>query len=77
MILCDENGALGGSLLDERANSHGGTDAASWLRTSLTQLAALPHVTLLPRTTVFGYFPHNMLGLCERITDHLAMIAPA
>jgi sarcosine oxidase subunit alpha len=72
VILCDENSALGGSLLDERANPQGGTDAASWLRTALTQLAALPNVTLLPRTTAFGYFPHNMLGLCERITDHLA-----
>ncbi len=29
-------------------------------------------MTLLPRTTAFGYFPHNMLGLSERITDHLA-----
>jgi sarcosine oxidase subunit alpha len=34
----------------------------------------MPHVTVLPRTTAFGYFPHNMLGLCERITDHL--VAP-
>ena len=38
-------------------------------------LARDPNVTLLPRTTAFGYFPHNMLGLCERLTDHLA--APA
>jgi sarcosine oxidase subunit alpha len=29
-------------------------------------------VTLLTRTTAFGYFPHNLLGLNERITDHLA-----
>ncbi len=31
-----------------------------------------PRVTLLPRTTAFGYFPHNLVGLAERCTDHLA-----
>ena len=30
-------------------------------------------VTLLARTTAFGYFPHNFIGLNERLTDHLAM----
>jgi sarcosine oxidase subunit alpha len=29
-------------------------------------------VQLLPRTTAFGYFPHNLIGLNERLTDHLA-----
>ena len=35
-------------------------------------LAGFANVTCLPRTTVFGYFPHNFLGLAERLTDHLA-----
>jgi sarcosine oxidase subunit alpha len=26
----------------------------------------------MPRTTAFGYFPHNSIGLNERLTDHLA-----
>jgi sarcosine oxidase subunit alpha len=30
---------------------------------------------MLPRTTAFGYFAHNLIGLCQRLTDHLA--APA
>ena len=29
-------------------------------------------MTLLPRTTAFGWFPDNMIGLLERVTDHLA-----
>ena len=29
-------------------------------------------VTLLPRTTAFGWFPDNLIGLAERVTDHLA-----
>ena len=28
-------------------------------------------VTLLPRTTAFGYYPHNLVGLAQRLTDHL------
>ena len=31
-----------------------------------------PDVTLLPRTTAFGYYDHNLVGLVERVTDHLA-----
>jgi sarcosine oxidase, subunit alpha len=27
---------------------------------------------LLPRTTAFGWYPDNMIGLAERITDHVA-----
>jgi len=69
VLVCDEQSEMGGSLLDER-------DAAEWLRDSLARLAALPNVTLLPRTTAFGYFPHNMLGLCERVADHLATPPP-
>ena len=38
------------------------------------QLARNPEVTLLPRTTAFGYFPHNLVGLNERLTDHLASL---
>ena len=29
-------------------------------------------MTLLPRTTAFGWFPDNLIGLVERVTDHLA-----
>ena len=39
--------------------------------------AASDRVTLLPRTTAFGYYPHNIVGLAERLTDHLASPDPA
>ena len=29
-------------------------------------------MTLLPRTTAFGWFPDNLIGLVQRVTDHLA-----
>ncbi len=36
------------------------------------ELAQARNVTLLTRTTAFGYLPHNMVALSERLTDHLA-----
>ncbi len=36
------------------------------------QLAVMPNVTVLARTTAFGYMPHNMVALTERLTDHLS-----
>ena len=39
-------------------------------------LASRENVTLLPRTTAFGYYNHNHLGLVQRVTDHLAKPPP-
>ena len=74
VILCDEQDELGGSLLaSTRAESVGATPAGAWLAARLASLGANERVTLLPRTTAFGYFPHNLLGLNERLTEHLAV----
>jgi sarcosine oxidase subunit alpha len=72
VILCDEQAELGGSLLAEGAATIDDEPAPRWLATTLATLAREPNVTLLPRTTAFGYFAHNLLGLNERLTDHLA-----
>jgi sarcosine oxidase, subunit alpha len=79
VVLCDEQSELGGSLLADHprsAPSIEGLAAPEWLRQRLAALAANPRVRLLPRTTAFGYFPHNLVGLNERLTDHLAAPAP-
>jgi len=72
VMLCDEQPEPGGSLLDEHAATIDGLPAQQWLSAAIVTLAARPNVTLLNRTTAFGYFPHNLVGLCERLTDHLA-----
>jgi len=75
VILCDEQAEAGGSLLSEPASAGPGIEgrsAATWLAAQLSALAANPRVRILTRTTAFGYFPHNLLGLSERLTDHLA-----
>ena len=72
VVLCDESAEFGGSLLSDTAARIDGLRCREWLRRSLEELRKNPRVTLLSRTTAFGYFPHNLLGLCERVTDHLA-----
>jgi sarcosine oxidase, subunit alpha len=80
VILCDEQPELGGSLLSEPAAHSAdapsdatieGEPADRWLASTVRGLAAHPRVTLLTRTTAFGYFPHNLLGLNQRLSDHL------
>ena len=49
-----------------------GKSAWTWLEDTLRRLASRGNVTLLPRTTAFGYYNHNHVGLVQRVTDHLA-----
>lgn len=75
VILCDEEAEFGGSLLAETEATIEGKPVASWLAETVAALASHP-VTLLSRTTAFGYFAHNLIGLAERVTDHLASPDP-
>jgi sarcosine oxidase subunit alpha len=75
VMLCDESTEFGGSLLGDVAARIDGETGTDWVAKSIATLQANPRVTLLPRTTAFGYFPHNLIGLNERLTDHLP--APA
>ena len=72
VMLCDETAEFGGTLLAETHALIDGQAAGAWLQSSLAALAKNSRVTLLPRTTAFGYFPHNLLGLNQRLNDHLA-----
>ncbi|HUI61253.1 MAG TPA: sarcosine oxidase subunit alpha family protein [Steroidobacteraceae bacterium] len=78
VILCDEQPELGGSLLSDAATGTtiDGQPSLSWLRSVAAELTGHPAVTVLTRTTAFGYFPHNLIGLNERLTDHLASLPP-
>ena len=72
VMLCDEQALPGGSLRSGTNARIGGQAGADWLREAMRELAAADKVTLLTRTTAFGYLPHNMVALSERLTDHLA-----
>jgi sarcosine oxidase subunit alpha len=53
-----------------------GAPALDWVEATLSELAEMPEVRVLSRTTAFHYADHNNLGLAERVTDHLGE-APA
>ena len=68
VIVADQRSELGGSLLFEMATLDG-EPADKWLRGTLEELSGAANVTLLPRSTVFGYYDHNFLTILERCGD--------
>ncbi|MGH7104297.1 MAG: 2Fe-2S iron-sulfur cluster-binding protein, partial [Acetobacteraceae bacterium] len=77
VIVADEQMEFGGSLLAETEALIADQTASAWLAATLAALERQPRVTLLPRTTAFGYFAYNMVGLAERVTEHLSAPDPA
>lgn len=75
VILADEGFDLGGSLLYETARI-GGESAEAFLAATLAELASLPNVRLLPRTTVFGWYDDMVFGAVERVSKHVARPVP-
>ena len=75
VILADEDAMPGGRLLAERHEVDGETGAA-WAARAVAELASLPNVRILPRTTVFGVYDGREYGALERVSDHLAVPLP-
>lgn len=71
VIVCDERPAPGGQLLF-RGEPVAGGEARAWVAAAAAELAGLPHVRVLARTTATGYYDHDLVTLIERVTDHLA-----
>jgi sarcosine oxidase, subunit alpha len=65
IILIDEQDELGGGGLSDPV-------LWPWLKRSLKALGDAPNVTILTRTTAFGYYHDNFIGAVQRLTDHLA-----
>ncbi|NDW34943.1 sarcosine oxidase subunit alpha [Salipiger sp. PrR007] len=70
VVLVDENPEVGGTLLSEPQAQIGGTAAWDWVASALAALKAAG-VKVMTRTTAIGYYHQNLIGLCERLTDHL------
>ena len=69
VVVCDENPALGGSLLAEAEAEIEGKSAREWLEDTLAALRSAPNVRLMTRTQAFGYYAQNFVGLNERIAE--------
>ncbi|MBX9841266.1 MAG: sarcosine oxidase subunit alpha family protein [Xanthobacteraceae bacterium] len=72
VILCNEDFEFGGRVLSER-HEIDGHPATVWLGDTLSELASLPHVQVMPRTTVFGVYDQGTYGAIERVSDHIAV----
>lgn len=70
VLLVDDQAEFGGRLLDYR-HEIAGAPGSEWVASTLAELASIPEVQLLPRSTVFGYYDHNYLGILQRVSDHL------
>jgi sarcosine oxidase subunit alpha len=72
VILAEQDATLGGALRWRQA-SIDGQPAAEWLAATEADLRTDANVTILPRTTVWGYYDGNQLAALERVTDHKAV----
>jgi sarcosine oxidase subunit alpha len=75
VILAEEDFRFGGRLLSERT----AIDAAAPLThvdRVTAELASLPNVRLMTRTSVFGAYDGGTYGALERVADHLPVPAP-
>ncbi|NVK60746.1 MAG: sarcosine oxidase subunit alpha family protein, partial [Rhodobacteraceae bacterium] len=73
VVLVDESPEAGGTLLSEPQVKIGGKPAWDWLAAEVEALKALG-VKIMTRTTAIAYYHQNMVGLCEKLTDHLATL---
>src|SRR5580692_135075 len=69
VVVCDENPALGGSLLAEGEAEIDGKSALKWLEDTLAALRSAPNVRLMTRTQAFGYYAQNFVALNERLAE--------
>ncbi|SFJ53081.1 sarcosine oxidase subunit alpha [Phyllobacterium sp. CL33Tsu] len=72
VILCDEQPEVGGALRYESDVTIDGVPGYEWATATIARLRAMDNVTVLTRTTAFGYYAQNFVGLAERISDHLS-----
>lgn len=63
VVLVEQDFMAGGHLLSEPSDS----EAGAWLSGMLARLADMPNVSLMTRTSAFGAYDGNVLGLLERL----------
>ncbi len=69
VILADEDFQAGGRLNAETRLLE--TPAAEWIAATLAELASLPRVRVMGRTTVLAALDHGVFTAVERVADHL------
>ncbi|MER9839561.1 FAD-dependent oxidoreductase [Mesorhizobium sp. M0145] len=62
VVLVEQDFLAGGGLLSKPTDG----EAQAWLSGTLARLADMPNVSMMTRTTAFGAYDSNVLGLVER-----------
>ena len=70
IIISDEQNEFGGHLLCSKQLINDQAPS-KWVKHIVAQLTVMKNVTLLPRSTAFGYYDHNLVVINERRSDHL------
>ena len=72
VILAETDTMFGGRLLSD-AGLIDGQASDAWVAATLEELRALPEVTVMARTCVFGAYDGGTYGALERVNDHVAV----
>ncbi len=72
VVLVDENTEMGGTLLSEPSVSIDNQSAWDWLAGAMAELDQMPNVRRMTRTTAMGYYHQNMIGMVQKLTDHMS-----
>ncbi|MCF6433604.1 sarcosine oxidase subunit alpha family protein [Leisingera sp. MMG026] len=70
VIIADEDFLLGGRLNSETFGI-GDLAGSAWVEQVQAELAAMPNVRVMPRTTIIGAFDHGIYGAVEHTADHV------
>jgi sarcosine oxidase subunit alpha len=71
VLLLDEQNEPGGWLLSSPNSVIGGKPAGTWLKDIVGELASLPNVRVMTRTSAFALHDMNMIQAVEQVQDHL------
>lgn len=71
VILADEDFRMGGRLNAE-THAVGDQTGADWAAGVVAELAAMPNVRVMNRTTILAAMDHGIYSAVERVSDHLA-----
>ncbi len=74
VMIVDEQSEFGGSLLASTQTIEG-RSASAWVDLMVGELKTFANLQRLPRSTAFGYYDHNFIGILERRSDHQSLSA--
>ena len=71
VLLAESNKDFGGMLLIDKDQEIAGKLPQEWIKETLKELNENNRVRILNRTSIFGYYDHNLLLGLEKCNDHL------